>query len=131
MTKLNFQRDIFINELMKSAKNDKDIYFISADFGAPALDSFRDELPKQFIHSGISEQHMIDLAAGMALSNKKVFVHAMSPFISLRCIEQIKCLCPIIDVNQCFKKLSFALVKSLIFSFFGPNFFSSPKFFEP
>ncbi len=91
MTKFYFQRDIFINELMKSAKIDKDIYFISADFGAPALDSFRDELPKQFIHSGISEQHMIDLAAGMALSNKKVFVYAMSPFISLRCIEQIKC----------------------------------------
>ena len=34
---------------------------------------------------------MIDMAAGLSLSGKKVYVYAMSPFISLRCIEQIKC----------------------------------------
>ena len=91
MNNTQFQRDIFIDEIKNFAKKDSDIYFISADFGAPALDSFREDLPKQFIHSGISEQHMIDIASGLALAGKRVFVYGMSPFISLRCIEQIKC----------------------------------------
>lgn len=87
----SFQRDVFINKIFDSAKKDNNIIFISADFGAPALDKFRENLPDQFIHSGISEQHMIDLAAGLSLSGKKVYVYAMAPFITLRCLEQIKC----------------------------------------
>ena len=73
------------------ALKNKDMYFISADFGAPALDRFRNDLPEQFIHAGISEQNMIDVAAGLALSGKKVYVYAMGPFITLRCLEQLKC----------------------------------------
>jgi transketolase len=86
-----FQRDIFIDEIYEEAKKNKNIIFISADFGAPSLDKFRENLPKQFIHPGISEQHMIDLAAGLSLSGKKVYIYAMAPFITLRCLEQIKC----------------------------------------
>ena len=32
--------------------------------GAPALDEFRKNLPKQFVHCGISEQQMISFAGG-------------------------------------------------------------------
>jgi transketolase len=86
-----FQRDVFIDEIRKAAVRDRDVYFISADFGAPALDQFRTEFPHQFIHAGISEQNMIDMAAGIALTGKKVYVYAMAPFITLRCLEQLKC----------------------------------------
>ena len=89
-SKYQLPRDLFINQIFQAAQKDKDIFFISADFGAPALDSFRKDLPKQFIHSGISEQHMINMATGLALSGKKVYAYAMAPFISLRCFEQIK-----------------------------------------
>ena len=85
-----FPRDLFIEQVFHAAKKDRDIFFISADFGAPALDNFRENLPKQFIHSGISEQHMINMAAGLALSGKKVYAYAMAPFLALRCFEQIK-----------------------------------------
>lgn len=85
------QRDILIEEIFKYAKDDKDVYFISADFGAPSLDKFRTDLPSQFLHAGISEQNMIDVAAGMSLSGKKIYVYAMGPFITLRCLEQLKC----------------------------------------
>jgi transketolase len=87
----SFQRDVFIDCIYEYAKKNKDVFFISADFGAPALDKFRENLPDQFIHSGISEQHMIDLASGLALDGNKVYVYAMAPFITLRCLEQIKC----------------------------------------
>ncbi len=93
-----FQRDVFINEIFLEAKKNKDIIFISADFGAPALDKFRNELPDQFIHVGIAEQHMIDFAAGLSLSGKHVYVYAMAPFITLRCLEQIKCSLAMMDL---------------------------------
>jgi transketolase len=85
------QRDAFIEEVKKRLETDKDIYFLSADFGAAALDSLREEYPDNFVHCGISEQAMIDIATGLALQGKKVFCYAMAPFISLRAIEQIKC----------------------------------------
>ena len=85
------QRDAFIEEVKKRLETDKDIYFLSADFGAAALDSLREEYPDNFVHCGISEQAMIDVATGLALQGKKVFCYAMAPFISLRAIEQIKC----------------------------------------
>ena len=88
---MKFQRDILIDKIYEMALKDKDIYFISADLGAPALDRLRDDLPEQFLHAGISEQNMIDVAAGLALSGKKVYVYAMGPFITLRCLEQLKC----------------------------------------
>ena len=84
------QRDAFIEEIKKRLETDKDIYFLSADFGAAALDSLREWYPDNFIHCGISEQAMIDIATGLALKGKKVFCYAMAPFISLRAIEQIK-----------------------------------------
>jgi len=98
MSGLSFQRDAFIDEVRAAAKRDRDIVFISADFGAPALDAFRAELAGQFLHAGISEQNMIDLAAGLALAGKKVYVYAMAPFITLRCLEQIKCSLAIMNL---------------------------------
>ena len=85
------QRDAFIEEVKKRLETDKDIYFLSADFGAAALDSLREMYPDNFVHCGISEQAMLDIATGLALQGKKVFCYAMAPFISLRAIEQIKC----------------------------------------
>jgi transketolase len=85
-------RDVVITRIFEAAKNDKDILFVSADLGAAALDNFRDKVPDQFIHAGISEQNMVDLASGLALSGKKVFLYAMAPFLTARCYEQIKCV---------------------------------------
>ena len=96
-----FQRDIFINTVMNAMEKDKDIYFLSADFGAPALDQLREKFPDNFIHCGISEQAMIDVATGLALEGKKVFAYAMAPFISLRAIEQAKCGPGLMDLPIC------------------------------
>lgn len=86
-----FMRDVFIDTIYESALENKDIYFTTPDMGAPALDKFRRDIPNQFIHSGICEQHMIAMAAGLSLMKKKVICYAMAPFITSRCYEQIKC----------------------------------------
>ena len=95
---MEFQRDTFIKKIFDLAQKDSSIYFISADFGAPALDQFRENLPEQFIHAGISEQNMIDVAAGLSLAGNKVYVYAMAPFITLRCYEQLKCSLAMMDL---------------------------------
>jgi transketolase len=84
-------RDVVVDAVYEAARRDRNVFFLSADLGAAALDRFRAELPGQFVHTGISEQHMIDLAAGLALSGKTVFCYAMASFLTARCYEQLKC----------------------------------------
>lgn len=86
-----YMRDVFIDSVFEHAKKDRDIFFTTPDMGAPSLDKFRSEMPDQFIHSGICEQHMISMAAGLTLMKKKIVCYAMAPFITSRCYEQIKC----------------------------------------
>ena len=83
-------RDAFFITLLPELKKNKNILVLSNDQGAPALDSYRTECPGQFINMGISEQNIISVAAGLALSGKKVFVYGIAPFVTLRCYEQIK-----------------------------------------
>jgi transketolase len=83
-------RDAFIDEIFLAAKKNRDIYFMTADLGAKALDRFRVELPGQLIHGGISEQNVMDVAAGLSQNGKIVYTYAMAPFVTLRCYEQIK-----------------------------------------
>ena len=42
------------------------------------------------LNIGISEQAMASIAAGMALEGKKVFIFSITPFVTQRCLEQIK-----------------------------------------
>jgi|TARA_Y100000389_G_scaffold198468_1_gene235021 transketolase len=88
---MKLQRDIFLDEVNKKLETDKDIYVMSADFGAASLDITRDKFKENFIHCGISEQAMFDIGTGLALEKKKIITYAMGPFISLRALEQIKC----------------------------------------
>ena len=42
------QRDAFIEEITKKLAEDNSIYFLSADFGAKALDDLRNNYPDNF-----------------------------------------------------------------------------------
>ncbi|MDP8265792.1 MAG: transketolase C-terminal domain-containing protein [Candidatus Aceula meridiana] len=97
------QRDSFWNKVYDLAKNNKDIIIVSADMGAPSLDKFRTDLPAQFINVGIAEQNGILVASGMATEGKRVFVYAIAPFITFRCLEQIR-------VNNSMMKIPITIV---------------------
>ncbi len=83
-------RDTFVRTLIELAKNDKNIELITGDLGYGVLKPFWEALPDQFTNIGINEQNMISVAAGMALTGKKVFVYSIGNFPSLRCLEQIR-----------------------------------------
>ncbi len=83
-------RDAFFDALYDIALEDRNIIVISADMGAPSLDKYRENLKEQFVNVGIAEQNMVNVATGLALEGKKVFVYAIMPFATLRCYEIIK-----------------------------------------
>ncbi len=118
------QRDAFIEEITKKLEIDKSIYFLSADFGAAALDDLRKKFPKNFLHCGISEQAMLDIASGLALEGNKVFVYAMAPFISLRSIEQTKCGAGLMNLPICILSVGIGLG----YADAGPTHYSTEDF---
>lgn len=96
-------RTAFINQLTKMAKVDKDIYLLTADLGFSVFENFSQEFPKRFYNVGIAESAMIGIAAGLALNSKKVYCYSISPFVTMRCFEQIR-------VDLCYQNLNVNLV---------------------
>ncbi len=82
-------RDAIFEELYKLALKDKNIVLLLGDQGAETFKKFRENIPEQIINCGPSEQNLISIASGLAASGKRVFVHGITPFITLRCFEQI------------------------------------------
>jgi len=83
-------RDAFLDELYNIAQKDRQVMLISNDFGAPSLDKFRRDCASQFIHIGIAEQNMVNVATGLSLAGKVVYMYSIAPFLPLRCYEQIR-----------------------------------------
>jgi transketolase len=83
-------RDTFIERLYECMSSDDSIFFVSADFGAPALDKLRADFPDSFINVGIAEQNLINVATGLALEGFKVYAYAIALFLSMRAYEQIR-----------------------------------------
>jgi transketolase len=83
-------RDVLIEEIHKRMAGDESIYFVSADFGSPALDKLREEFSDRFINVGIAEQNLINVSAGLALEGATVYAYAIAPFLTMRAYEQIR-----------------------------------------
>ena len=83
-------RDVFFKGLYEIFRRDKNCIFITADNGAPTLDQFAKEFPKQYYNVGIAEQQLIGMACGMAFEGKKVYTYAIAPFVTIRCYDQNK-----------------------------------------
>ncbi|MFA5260338.1 MAG: transketolase C-terminal domain-containing protein [Candidatus Omnitrophota bacterium] len=83
-------RDAFFEELYRLAEEDRNVIFMTADMGAFSLERFKRDLPRQYFNVGVAEQNMVSVAAGLAMAGKKVFIYSIVPFVTLRCLEQIK-----------------------------------------
>ena len=82
-------RDAFFERLVEAAREDERIIVLSADHGAFALEKFQEEMPDRYFNVGIAEQNMVGVAAGLASSGKIVFIYGITPFVSLRVLEQL------------------------------------------
>lgn len=77
--------------IMEMAKQRDDFYVMSADLcQSSGLFKFREEFPDRFINSGIAEQNLIGVAAGLAKDGTCIFASSFSPFITMRACEQVR-----------------------------------------
>jgi transketolase len=82
-------RKTALDMVFELARQDERVVFIGSDLGAGVLDSFKRELPERFFMEGISEAHVVGMAAGMALEGRIVYVNTIATFLTRRCFEQI------------------------------------------
>lgn len=86
--KLKFQ-DVFAMRLDAIMEANPLVYGITpAMLSGSSLDRYLEKHPLRIIDTGITEQHAITLAAGLAADGKKPFVHIYSSFLQ-RGIDQI------------------------------------------
>ena len=81
-------RNTWLKTLYKiSHKNSKTV-FIGSDLGANVMNDFKKPFPNRFFMEGISEQHIIGLAAGLSMNGFLPYVNTIATFLTRRCFEQ-------------------------------------------
>jgi transketolase len=83
-------RDAFFDELLTLFRHDRRVVFLTGDLGYKLFDKLREHDPARVINCGIREAGMIGYAAGLAKTGLLPFVYSITPFVTLRCLEQIK-----------------------------------------
>lgn len=84
-------RQAICNVLMEKAREDKDIMVLCSDSrGSASLSPFAEAFPEQFVETGIAEQNLVSISAGLAKCGKKTFAASPACFLSTRSYEQAK-----------------------------------------
>ncbi len=83
-------RKAFSDALVAAAVADPKLLLLTGDHGYALFDEFRHRCPMQYLNAGIAEQNMVGVAAGLARSGFRPVVYALSAFIPVRVLEQIK-----------------------------------------
>jgi transketolase len=83
-------RTAFVNELLKLARQNENIWLLTADLGYNVLEPFEREFPERFLNAGVAEQNMTGMAAGLSMDGRIVFTYSIANFPTLRCLEQIR-----------------------------------------
>jgi len=83
-------RNRFIQDLVKKAETDSKIVLVVGDLGYGVVEPFAERFPERFFNSGVAEQNMMGLAAGLASEGYHVFVYSIANFPIFRCAEQIR-----------------------------------------
>jgi len=83
-------RNTIANEIIKKAKEDKNLYLIAGDAGLGVWDDFKVDHPNQYLNPGVNEQCDIGLAAGMALRGHRPIFYNIAPFVIMRPYEQVR-----------------------------------------
>ena len=82
-------RQAICEVLMDRAKEDKNIVVLCSDSrGSASMTPFADAFPEQFVETGIAEQNLVSISAGLAKCGKKTFACSPACFLSTRSYEQ-------------------------------------------
>lgn len=78
-----------LDSVYQLAKADPRVVFIGSDLGPGVLNAMKKEMPDRFFMEGVSEQHVIGMAAGLAMEGFIPYVNTIATFLTRRCYEQV------------------------------------------
>ena len=78
-----------LDSVCELAKVDDRVIFLGSDLGPDVLINMKKEMPERFFMEGVSEQHIIGMAAGLAMEGFIPYVNTIATFITRRCYEQV------------------------------------------
>ena len=97
-------RKIFCDTLIDLAKADERICIVNSDSRQiSGTRDFEQAYPDRAFNVGIAEANMVVVAAGLAVSGKRPFVHAFGPFMTRRVLDQL-------TISLAYSKLNAVLV---------------------
>src|ERR1700738_3099404 len=83
-------RNAFADELTRRGGEDPLVVMLSGDIGNRLFDKFKARHPSRFFNCGVAEANMMGVAAGMAMNGLRPVAYTITPFVTTRCLEQIR-----------------------------------------
>jgi transketolase len=110
-------RPTCVNKVFDLAKRDPRVVYIGSDLSPDLTVRMKKELPGRAFMEGVSEAHVVGMAAGLAMEGFIPFVHTIATFITRRCYEQVA-------VDLCLHNLPVRLIGNgggLVYAPLGPT----------
>jgi transketolase len=110
-------RKTCLDRVYKLASEDPRVVFIGSDLSPGLLDEMREEMPERWYMEGVMEQHVVGMAAGMALDGFIPYANTIATFFTRRSFEQVA-------VDLCLHNLPVRLISNgggLVYAPLGPT----------
>jgi len=83
-------RNAFAQIVTELAVTNPRLVLLAGDIGNRLFDRFKEQFPQRFYNCGVAEAGMTGIAAGLASSGLQPITYTITPFNTLRCLEQIR-----------------------------------------
>lgn len=89
MEEFNSARSVVGDALSALGNKDERVWLLTPDIGF-GCKGFQAEHPDRFIDTGIAEQNVVGVSAGLAYEGNIPYIIGMMPFMSMRALEQVR-----------------------------------------
>ena len=96
-------RNAFAQAITELADKNTKLVLLAGDIGNRLFNSFKEKHPKRFYNCGVAEAGMTGIASGLASCGLQPITYTITPFNTLRCLEQIR-------VDVCYPDLPVIIV---------------------
>lgn len=110
-------RKTSLEYVYKLAQQDERVVFVGSDLGPGVLGDMKKDLSERFFMEGVSEQHVVGMAAGLAMEGFIPYVNTIATFLTRRCYEQVA-------LDVCLQNLPVRLIANgggLVYAPLGPT----------
>jgi len=83
-------RNIFAKAVTELSDLYPELVMLAGDIGNRLFDELKEKHPKRFFNCGVAEANMTGVAAGLAASGMRPITYTITPFNTIRCLEQIR-----------------------------------------